>query len=145
MQSCRGCYFKFHFNSIKVRLEHIEGDHVSKDTRFQFHKGTIRTPHRHFHLLTIEDFNSIKVRLELQPASSKIETKVFQFHKGTIRTTEDTCLQLMRNQFQFHKGTIRTQAKTVNAVVGMYFNSIKVRLEQQAQERKATTTYISIP
>ena len=32
-----------HFNSIKVRLEHINDIYSTADTTFQFHKGTIRT------------------------------------------------------------------------------------------------------
>ena len=54
-----------HFNSIKVRLEHSFPSVLLIQTKFQFHKGTIRTflgcgpPVRDAY------FNSIKVRLEL--------------------------------------------------------------------------------
>ncbi len=52
-----------HFNSIKVRLNRVPARDGFADSRFQFHKGTIKpsidkVPNRlHFH------FNSIKVRL----------------------------------------------------------------------------------
>ena len=33
--------------------------------RFQFHKGTIKTPRLHWQGVALRDFNSIKVRLKL--------------------------------------------------------------------------------
>ena len=58
-------YLYRNFNSIKVRLEHIQS------TR----------------LITINiNFNSIKVRLEHNYLVSDDKLYVFQFHKGAIRT-----------------------------------------------------------
>ena len=36
-------YQYLYFNSIKVRLKHADIERVKEDTRFQFHKGTIKT------------------------------------------------------------------------------------------------------
>ena len=55
----------FHFNSIKVQLEHFS-------TVIQYD--------------IFANFNSIKVQLELQKANAAPTTSQFQFHKGTIRT-----------------------------------------------------------
>ena len=57
------------FNSIKVRLEPNSDTGECPQTKFQFHKGTIRTrPHLHTAFLI----------------------KEFQFHKGTIRTVSQS-------------------------------------------------------
>ena len=53
------------FNSIKVRLELAEWQHMEKRPTFQFHKGTIRTRNHLSAALREMNFNSIKVRLEL--------------------------------------------------------------------------------
>ena len=76
------------FNSIKVRLEPCTAVRLSSPrTKFQFHKGTIRTLSRFLLLIShITNFNSIKVRLEQREALSRCEISEFQFHKGTIRT-----------------------------------------------------------
>ena len=59
-------YLLFHFNSIKVRLEHA-------------HLGIATLGCTHF--------NSIKVRLEhIAFINAKELVKEFQFHKGAIRT-----------------------------------------------------------
>ena len=60
----RGQYVP-HFNSIKVRLELETTKNVKQDTRFQFHKGTIRTAEARQYCCIRLYFNSIKVRLEL--------------------------------------------------------------------------------
>ena len=52
------------FNSIKVQLELNILKVMQSKTKFQFHKGTIRT--------------NIMLRIKF--------VDVFQFHKGTIRT-----------------------------------------------------------
>ena len=57
--------FEQYFNSIKVRLERLIREKQEVVSKFQFHKGTIRTLLRNTAL-------SLSVR--------------FQFHKGTIRT-----------------------------------------------------------
>ena len=81
-----------HFNSIKVRLEH---EHIFLKsfpfTKFQFHKGAIRTS-----LLRFENFNFA----------------LFQFHKGAIRTLLEPVYGLPELPFQFHKGAIRTERAT---------------------------------
>ena len=56
---------KFNFNSIKVRLKPVEIERKQQETRFQFHKGTIKTQ-------KLVNEGIIKER--------------FQFHKGTIKT-----------------------------------------------------------
>ena len=83
------------FNSIKVRLERRECRRLrAGGSRFQFHKGTIRT------ILSFKNF------------LCKI---LFQFNKGTIRTF--TCVSFRRASmlFQFHKGTIRTLLRLLRA------------------------------
>ena len=52
------------FNSIKVQLEPVNVKLLGKSSRFQFHKGTIRTVEK----------------------KKKMTVISFQFHKGTIRT-----------------------------------------------------------
>ena len=54
-----------YFNSIKVRLKHKYFEKYPSRSRFQFHKGTIKTV--------------VFVRLVLS-------LFLFQFHKGTIKT-----------------------------------------------------------
>ena len=56
-----------YFNSIKVRLELRFSKNLTASTKFQFHKGTIRTG------------DQIIVKYIIHE---------FQFHKGTIRTTK---------------------------------------------------------
>ena len=77
------------FNSIKVRLEPLQKYKEIQNSKFQFHKGTIRTLFKS----DVSDF-----------------PLPFQFHKGTIRTVRqqytNECIS-----FQFHKGTIRTLGK----------------------------------
>ena len=138
-------------------------------SRFQFHKGTIRTALFNSVCTAFFNFNSIKVRLEPRARKRNAHTLIFQFHKGTIRT----CLKLlegMRNAiifqfhkgtirtrsyprhrhfslpFQFHKGTIRTTAKETFAISVTNFNSIKVRLElSRVSKLHPFSTAISIP
>ena len=99
---------------------------------FQFHKGTIRTNLFTDWLCCGGNFNSIKVRLERASASILIVIAKFQFHKGTIRTTASVDGSTGRDLFQFHKGTIRTFFWYLYCRWGLYFNSIKVRLEQHS-------------
>ena len=77
-------------------------------SRFQFHKGTIRTKLQNQQQGLNANFNSIKVRLE--PPADDVPTPP-------------------PAEFQFHKGTIRTTCLCENALPLKYFNSIKVRLE----------------
>ena len=96
------------FNSIKVRLRPARGSSGAGATKFQFHKGTIKTVLAHaahgnarrfqFHKGTIKTlndevqaqekkgFNSIKVRLRLKIGRFDAVYEKFQFHKGTIKT-----------------------------------------------------------
>ena len=77
-----------YFNSIKVQLELIRFvTTIICTDKFQFHKGTIRTP---------------------KPRVNKGSSTGFQFHKGTIRTQLPLFYGNMSTKFQFHKGTIRT-------------------------------------
>ena len=75
------------FNSIKVQLEPLVRVSVPVASRFQFHKGTIRTGKKHQLSRAFRYFNSIKVQLERGAAVGGVPgALVFQFHKGTIRT-----------------------------------------------------------
>ena len=76
------------------------------------------------------DFNSIKVRLEptIHQRGEGMET--FQFHKGAIRTLCTFPYFCLIRVFQFHKGAIRTEFLNLQQLKLTYFNSIKVRLEQ---------------
>ena len=78
-------------------------------SKFQFHKGTIRT---------------------CCPPCAGRNLHQFQFHKGTIRTGVCTASKNDEATFQFHKGTIRTWLQWQSNEGNNYFNSIKVRLEQ---------------
>ena len=118
------------FNSIKVRLEQLTPSSVVYSDQFQFHKGTIRTSiktvQRHRENI---NFNSIKVRLEPKGGTADAPTLRFQFHKGTIRTESSIWFWVLMTKFQFHKGTIRTPRQSRPPCPGTNFNSIKVRLE----------------
>ena len=59
------CLTLENFNSIKVRLERNTSNITSEGSRFQFHKGAIRTVRPTDVTVPLLDFNSIKVRLEL--------------------------------------------------------------------------------
>ena len=63
-------YFQTYFNSIKVRLELRDAANNGLTAyKFQFHKGTIRTPPSLDLTKVLLHFNSIKVRLELAESS----------------------------------------------------------------------------
>ena len=96
-----------YFNSIKVQLELLFGQHIAHECLFQFHKGTIRTMEPRVLPKPFDNFNSIKVQLE--------QTK--GIHRGRY------------TRFQFHKGTIRTPCSLRSHQTKRYFNSIKVQLE----------------
>ena len=118
------------FNSIKVRLELGETfNQVSPFKLFQFHKGAIRTKRFWLVIITCSYFNSIKVRLELINSLMLQLFPKFQFHKGAIRTLRLRCCGQSRTPFQFHKGAIRTSILILWWMVVVHFNSIKVRLE----------------
>ena len=104
---------KKNFNSIKVRLELSEMFTTSwARSRFQFHKGTIRTHSQDHNNKYHRHFNSIKVRLEHSRAFLWGNRKQgFQFHKGTIRTVGSRLACFGLCPFQFHKGTIRTVSR----------------------------------
>ena len=57
-------------------------------SRFQFHKGTIRTLVVARGVGGVLDFNSIKVQLERGVLRVGSWCPRFQFHKGTIRTLQ---------------------------------------------------------
>ena len=60
---------------------------MRSSSRFQFHKGAIRTSVKVLTDITEANFNSIKVRLELIRDSFSAGSTAFQFHKGAIRTS----------------------------------------------------------
>ena len=74
------------FNSIKVRLEHSCQERTEAASRFQFHKGAIRTSFSVYFSSSTVNFNSIKVRLERLKILKVLLISLFQFHKGAIRT-----------------------------------------------------------
>ena len=99
--------FQFHKGTIKT----LSGD-AMPDIKaiFQFHKGTIKTFLVFLQSNSRTNFNSIKVRLKL-PARFELATlSLFQFHKGTIKTSYLPTFFPMTRQFQFHKGTIKTSS-----------------------------------
>ena len=61
----RSAAMRSHFNSIKVRLKQLTIMQTRWPSRFQFHKGTIKT------LRSLKNFAA---------------DLLFQFHKGTIKT-----------------------------------------------------------
>ena len=99
-------------------------------SRFQFHKGAIRTVFEMNPGDTISYFNSIKVRLEQSVVNLNLGHATFQFHKGAIRTRQsfdklndfqknfnsikvrleqlEATINKLVKEFQFHKGAIRT-------------------------------------
>ena len=121
------------FNSIKVRLEQTSCASMPCSMPFQFHKGAIRTAHQGTTERRCTHFNSIKVRLEPLPPNITELVPLFQFHKGAIRTTHSLPNKISRWLFQFHKGAIRTPHRQGGGHNQIYFNSIKVRLEQRPQ------------
>ncbi len=104
-----------------------------KRTKFQFHKGTIKTSTFKLSVLCRFSFNSIKVRLKpagLNP--SVVYGSEFQFHKGTIKTDIKAIATGNLSAFQFHKGTIKTDNAHLDYTHAQNsFNSIKVRLKQR--------------
>ena len=96
---------------------------------FQFHKGTIRTPHLSSESPSLYHFNSIKVQLELPSWSLP---RPLLAHFNSIKVQLERMISVIETQgwlFQFHKGTIRTSAETISMLPVRYFNSIKVQLE----------------
>ena len=102
-----GCTWHPDFNSIKVRLKHLASSGCGSPSRFQFHKGTIKT----------------------NPRTEGQMRQRFQFHKGTIKTAKKNDSNHHTPLFQFHKGTIKTPRIYRGLPFYLYFNSIKVRLK----------------
>ena len=143
----------WHFNSIKVRLEHIKTFTACRIHLFQFHKGAIRThindrgvmiDQIYFNSIKVRleqkdvldkakadlDFNSIKVRLERSFLSVRL---LINFYFNSIKVRLERNLSRrhpIRLLFQFHKGAIRTRSVRDYLMCYHNFNSIKVRLEQ---------------
>ena len=69
-----------------MRLEPTADTLDSAGTKFQFHKGAIRTVNDPNISDSERHFNSIKVRLEHHSDLDISVTFRFQFHKGAIRT-----------------------------------------------------------
>ncbi len=59
---------------------------IRRFTRFQFHKGTIKTKDFNKVNRLHPYFNSIKVQLKPIPPAVGAAVVSFQFHKGTIKT-----------------------------------------------------------
>ena len=75
-----------HFNSIKVRLNRVPARDGFADSRFQFHKGTIKP---------------------VGSVAASYAVEQFQFHKGTIKPFSNVKSDRVGRKFQFHKGTIK--------------------------------------
>ena len=103
-------FWDLHFNSIKVQLElcSLSGG-CSLVSRFQFHKGTIRTS-----LI----------------AFSSVQSVLFQFHKGTIRTYCIVLLYSFFINFNSIKVQLEQFLRFCSNPLLCYFNSIKVQLER---------------
>ena len=104
--------FHLDFNSIKVRLEPL--DRFCLDllrSRFQFHKGTIRTHSYEEIFEVLINFNSIKVQLELLRPHLRLLHRNFNSIKVQLELKGDYRLRPYMG-FQFHKGTIRTTTAT---------------------------------
>ena len=124
----------FHFNSIKVRLEHRGLSCCRVQPRFQFHKGTIRTIEVCNSDKSRYNFNSIKVRLEPYAYAVFRSYVSFQFHKGTIRTKANFLPVLILPYFNSIKVRLELLLQVEHQVNHQYFNSIKVRLEPEFQK-----------
>ena len=83
-------------------------ERTTSPSRFQFHKGTIKTILRRRCLPMHTYFNSIKVRLKHWFIENEGIEHQFQFHKGTIKTCVRSSKPRRAGVFQFHKGTIKT-------------------------------------
>ena len=79
-----------YFNSIKVQLKPKQIIKEEALTRFQFHKGTIKTGGELGTPDWFPNFNSIKVQLKLINFPNAVDATSFQFHKGTIKTHLNT-------------------------------------------------------
>ena len=102
----------FYFNSIKVRLERsLVSRGVRSSSRFQFHKGAIRT------------------LVLLHPLIEMLE---FQFHKGAIRTVHHYLLAHAVLHFNSIKVRLEHFLGCYDIDPETNFNSIKVRLELRA-------------
>ena len=96
------------FNSIKVQLKPIDLEPTSTPSKFQFHKGTIKTATSQLAIHLYYYFNSIKVQLKPDKWQDVAPLTKFQFHKGKIKTTANCNNAVSNGKFQFHKGTIKT-------------------------------------
>ena len=77
---------RFHFNSIKVRLERSGKGRRATTREFQFHKGTIRTIKSRKGIdELVENFNSIKVRLEQPDEPYTDEKEIWDFNSIKVR------------------------------------------------------------
>ena len=97
------------FNSIKVQLELVQAKVDSGIIlTFQFHKGTIRTDGLYLHRFHNGDFNSIKVQFELHHHLKHTFT-FLNFNSIKVQLERQAPQsEGFRGRFQFHKGTIRT-------------------------------------
>ena len=112
------------FNSIKVRLKRKIHTLPGSPSRFQFHKGTIKTP-------------------KWSILGSGVTT--FQFHKGTIKTSLFFSDFLSFSLFQFHKGTIKTLLLVAILVETALFQFHKGTIKTKNEYDRFATDFISIP
>ena len=103
---------------------------LTKHSKFQFHKGTIRTLASLLFSSSFFYFNSIKVRLERGAASAETRPHTFQFHKGTIRTHDTDRTFCIIHHFNSIKVRLELFMEAGVKTIISYFNSIKVRSEQ---------------
>ena len=96
------------FNSIKVQLERETIPLLFRASRFQFHKGSIRT-------FTL--------------CACKCSWSEFQFHKGSIRTCALYPQSALNPRFNSIKVQLEPDFVSKTAVANVSFNSIKVQLE----------------
>ena len=76
--------FQFHKGTIKTLGT---GDDATGEHLFQFHKGTIKTNKISDADYQTRNFNSIKVQLKRSIFYYSLRLSRFQFHKGTIKTS----------------------------------------------------------
>ena len=91
---------------------------------FQFHYGTIKSPH----------YRSIF-----------IDEVLFQFHYGTIKSMLADAACSFGRAFQFHYGTIKRQIGSKKVKEAWHFNSTMVRLKETFKKIFISVFQISIP
>ena len=100
--------FQFHKGSIKTTKGRKD---TGMTKRFQFHKGSIKTKPLEYHIGNLAGFNSTKVRLRLPARPNRLPYSV-RFNSTKVRLRLRSPLPFHAPQkFQFHKGSIKTSLK----------------------------------